>query len=64
MVNILKITIRCYLKRVYRFHPLFFLGSTQDKHIKLYISEISIKFRVDWYIIMHYAFSMVSDYAR
>ena len=33
---------------------LFFLCNSriiQDKHIKLYIFEISIKFRVDWYIM-------------
>ena len=33
---------------------LFFLCKSriiQDKHIKLYIFEINIKFRVDWYIM-------------
>ena len=32
------------------FFPIF-LRSSQDKHTKLYIFEISIKFRVDWHIM-------------
>ena len=38
-----------YVKKM-RFFRIF-SRSTQDKHIKLYIFEISIKFRVDWCIM-------------